>query len=151
MPKTWLAVSHLRQRAESDCLPICAQMVLTYLGRNESYERLTQLLGTRWFGTPARNMLRLEQIGLRVILTELSMAEIETRLQEDHPVIAFVNTADLPYWKVSTDHAVVVVGMDQESVYLNDPYFERVPQIVSRTAFELSSLRFNNQCVVIEK
>lgn len=151
MPKTWLAVSHLRQRVESDCLPICAQMVLTYLGRNESYERLLQLLGTRWFGTPARNILRLEQIGLSVVLIELSIAEIETRLQNNYPVIAFVNTADLPYWKVTADHAVVVVGIDEENVYLNDPYFEHAPQVVSRIAFELSLLRFNNQCVVIEK
>ncbi len=151
MPKIWLAVSHLRQRAESDCLPICAQMVLTYLGRNESYEQLAHLLSTRWFGTPARNILRLEQIGLRVALTELTMLEIETHLQNGRPVLAFVNTADLPYWNVSADHAVVVVGVDEESVYLDDPYFEHAPQVVSRTAFELSLLRFNNQCVIIEK
>jgi ABC-type bacteriocin/lantibiotic exporter with double-glycine peptidase domain len=126
-------------------------MVLAFLGRNESYGRLTQLLGTRWFGTPARNILRLEQIGLRVSLIELDITEIETHLQNGRPVIAFVSTADLPYWNVNTDHAVVVIGADEENIFLNDPYFANAPQSVSRTAFELSLLRFNNQCVIIEK
>ena len=149
MPKTLLSVSHLRQRAEADCLPICVQIVLAYLGRNEPYEHLVKVLGTRWFGTPADNILRLEQIGVTVTLTEFALNEIETHLRAGRPVITYVNTSELPYWSVSVDHVVVVVGADEKQVYLNDPYFERVPQSVSRIAFRLALLRFNNRCAIL--
>lgn len=149
MPKTLLAVSHLRQRAAADCLPVCAQIMLAYLGRPVAYERLIQVLGTRRFGTPAENVLRLEQLGIKVTLTELSLAEISEHLQNQRPVMAFVNTADLPYWNTRTDHVVVVVGMDEHTVYLNDPYFVEAPQPVSRAAFELSLLRFDYRCAIL--
>lgn len=152
MPKTSLAVSHLRQRVESDCLPICAQMVLAYLGRNESYERLINVLGTREFGTPADNILRLDQLGVRVTLEELSLAQIAGHLRNGRPVIAFVNTADLPYWNIDVDHVVVVVGIDgdEQVIDLNDPAVDEAPQHVPLSKFELSLLRFDNRCAVLE-
>ena len=36
---TLLSVSHLQQRSQADCLPVCAQMVLTYLGHPHSSEQ----------------------------------------------------------------------------------------------------------------
>ena len=150
MPKTLLAVSHLQQRAESDCLPPCVQMVLTYFGGDESYEQLTQILGTRWFGTPVENILRLDNIGSKVPLKESSLEEISSHLQNNRPVIAFVNTADLPYWHIDTNHVVVVVGIDDESVYINDLYFAEASQRVPRASFELSMLRFDFRCAVLE-
>lgn len=149
MPKTLLAVSHLRQQVESDCLPVCAQMVLAYLGRSESYERLIQLLGTRWFGTPSENILRLEQLNIHVTWRELSLTEIEAALRRNQPVIAFVDTADLPYWSTASDHVVVVVGIDEQFVYVNDPYFVEAPQTLPRPAFELSQQRFDYRCALL--
>jgi len=124
-------------------------MVLAYLGRDEPYERLIKVLGTRWFGTPADSILYLEQIGVAVTLAEFSLADIEMHLQAGRPVIAYVNTGELSYWSTSTDHVVVAVGVDTRLVYLNDPYFEDAPQSVSRTAFRLSLLRFNNRCALL--
>jgi uncharacterized protein YvpB len=60
-----------------------------------------------------------------------------------------VDTAELPYWSASADHAVVVVGVDEEWVYLNDPYFEDAPQSVSHIAFRLAQLRFDNRCALL--
>ena len=131
MPKTLLAVSHLRQQAESDCLPVCVQMALIYLGRSVPYEDLVRLLGTRWFGTPSENILRLEQLGIQVTLRELSWAEIEAALIRQQPVIAFVATADLPYGSTTADHVVVMVGIDAEFVYVNDPYFAELAECTS--------------------
>jgi len=124
-------------------------MVLAYLGRDEPYEHLVKVLGTRWFGTPADNIQRLEQIGVVVTLTELSLAEIEAHLRAKRPVVAYVDTSELPYWSVSADHVVVVVGIDEEQVYLNDPYFKDAPQSVSRVAFRLALLRFDNRCALL--
>lgn len=149
MPNKLLAVSRLQQRGEGDCLPTCAEMVLTFLGHHISYDALYAHLGTRWFGTPAANLLRLQTFGVRVSLEELDVAAIAQTLEGEIPVIAFVNTADLPYWNVDTDHAVVVVGIDDESVYLNDPYHAEQAQSVTRSAFTLAQLRFNNLCAVV--
>ena len=147
MPKTLLAVSHLRQQAESDCLPVCVQLVLCYLDRSVPYEDLVRLLGTRWFGTPSENILRLEQLDIQVTLRELSLAEIEAALIRQEPVIAFVATADLPYWPIASDH--VVVGIDEQFVYVNDPYFADAPQSVRRPSFELAQQRFDYRCALL--
>jgi ABC-type bacteriocin/lantibiotic exporter with double-glycine peptidase domain len=146
---TLLSVLHLQQRSQADCLPVCAQMVLTHLGHAHSYEQLVDLLGTRWFGTPFRRLKRLEQFGLSVTLSELSLVDIESHLKNDTPVIAYVHTADLSYWAKTVDHVVVVVGADNEKVYLNDPSYGQAPQVISRTEFELAQLRYDNLCAVI--
>lgn len=151
MQKILLDVLHSPQRANSDCLPICATMVLSYWGRNTSYNRLIKILGTRSFGTPSDNIQRLSQLGLNVTLTKLLPTEIYDCLREGSPVIAFVSTADLPYWHVDTDHAVVVIGMDEDVVYINDPYFSLAPQEVPHPLFELSQLKFNYKCAVVKK
>lgn len=125
-------------------------MVLDYLGRRQSRESLNELLGARWFGTPAANILRLQQLGLKVTLDEIPRPLIADYLKRLQPVIAFIHTADLAYWPVDTDHAVVVIGMDETSVYLNDPYYAEKTRQVSHAAFELSQLRFNHLCAVVE-
>jgi uncharacterized protein YvpB len=51
-----------------------------------------------------------------------------------------VSTVELPYWQISTDHAVLVVGMDGQRVYLHDPAFANAPIQVSMGAFELAWL-----------
>jgi uncharacterized protein YvpB len=38
----------------------------------------------------------------------------------------------------SCDHVAVVVGIDDSSVYLNDPYFDSAPQRVSHSDFLLA-------------
>jgi len=52
------------------------------------------------------------------------------------PVILSVGTAYLPYWTEDTDHAVVVAGMDANSVALHDPWFPTAPQVVERIQVE---------------
>jgi len=52
MPKNLLSVSHLQQRTQADCLPVCVQMVTNYLGMVLSYSELVTHLETKWFGTP---------------------------------------------------------------------------------------------------
>lgn len=124
-------------------------MVMEFAGRAAPYEQIRELLGTRWFGTPAANLFRLEKLNLRVELAELPWPGVREQLEQGRPVIAFVSTGDLPYWRLDTDHAVVVVGFEDERVFVNDPYFDAAPLMVPRTAFELSQLRFNHLCAVV--
>jgi uncharacterized protein YvpB len=61
-------------------------------------------------------------------------------LQEGHPVIVFVRTGELPHWTYSTDHALVVVGYDENLLYVNDPAHPEAPVTVPRGDFELAWL-----------
>jgi hypothetical protein len=45
-----------------------------------------------------------------------------------------VDTGSLDYWQADCPH-VVVVGIDDSSVWLNDPFFDTAPQQTSLTAF----------------
>jgi predicted double-glycine peptidase len=56
------------------------------------------------------------------------------------PVIVPLRTGELPHWSENIDHAVVVVGMDEHSVYLNDPAFATAPIQVPHGDFDLAWL-----------
>jgi ABC-type bacteriocin/lantibiotic exporter with double-glycine peptidase domain len=144
-----LSVLHLQQQTESDCLPICVQMVLTYLGFDVSYTQLVKLLGTKQFGTSFWNIKRLEQLGATVTIDHLASTEIGSNLAVGLPVIACLNTADLSYWSQAVDHVVVVVGIDEQQVYVNDPSLKRGSYAVPIAEFELAQLQYDNLCAVI--
>ena len=61
---------------------------------------------------------------------------MEMYLDVGLPVIAYVDPAFLTsYWPESTNHAVVVIGIEDERIYLNDPFFQAAPQILSLNEF----------------
>lgn len=131
--------AHWRQPREGDCLPACAAMVLTHLGRAVDYERLRQQLGTTDIGTPFSNLTRLQAWRL---IVEIGFGNIETlrlNLATGQPIIVAVATELLPYWITrpdidepyrETEHAVVVIGLENEMVFVNDPDFDVAPQSV---------------------
>lgn len=137
MLKRSLPVSLQKQAARVDCLAACAAMVLDYIGRPCPYEHLVRLLGIRPIGAPSSNILRLEQLGVRVAYLAGSLGDLENLVAQGYPCIAFLDTAELPYWSEAVFHAVVVVGMDDEYIYVNDPAFDQAPQRISWGDFEL--------------
>jgi hypothetical protein len=42
----------------------------------------------------------------------------------------------LDHWEQRCDHVAVVVGLDHEAVFLNDPYFDVAPQRTSLASFQ---------------
>ncbi|MDX1523805.1 MAG: C39 family peptidase, partial [Anaerolineae bacterium] len=69
--------------------------------------------------------------------------QIETlhqQLEHNIPPIVFVATQDLSYWKEATGHAVVVAGLDEQSIYLHDPSFAEAPKNVPLPEFDLAWL-----------
>ncbi len=124
-------------------------MLLDYLGQSASYERLLILLRIGPYGTPRTNILRLESLGVHVIYHEATLDILANYLLAGQPVIAFVDTAHLPYWSESTNHAVLVVGLEEDSVLLHDPAFDN-PQTVPIRDFELAWMECDGMCAVIE-
>ncbi|MBX3059008.1 MAG: peptidase C39 family protein [Anaerolineae bacterium] len=145
-----LPVSHQQQKHQSDCLAACAAMILNYLQIPIGYERLMQLLKVDAIGTPFRNLQNLSSLGLSILIEEGDLATVQTHLEAGLPVITAVDTRQLSYWQEETDHAVVIVGLDDTSVYLHDPDFAGFPQVVSRAEFELSWLEKNYLYAVIQ-
>jgi len=150
MPAPWLPVSHQKQRHRSDCLVACATMVLDYLGRSIRYSRLLRLLGvTPDLGAPASNVRRLSSLNVSVEYGAGTIDDLAEHIERSVPCIAFVHTIHLSYWTEATRHAVVVAGTDEEHVYLNDPFFDIAPQVVSRLEFELAWDEMDNTYAVI--
>jgi uncharacterized protein YvpB len=92
---------------------------------------------------------------------ERGQGDVETlwsRLTTGLPVIVAVRTDDLVHWikrtdihdeEKATDHAVVVVGLDEQTVYVNDPDFEQAPQMIDLDEFLLAWLERDYEYVVI--
>ena len=131
-----LPLSNVRQRQLADCLVACTAMVLQYLYIPLGYERLLEILGTTDAGTPFSRLDQLKQWRLAVTGGEGDMATLHTHLETGLPVIVAVHTWALPYWQnIDTEHAVVIVGLDDNDVYLLDPAFAEAPQVVDHNAF----------------
>ncbi len=127
-------------------------MVLDYIGKPVNYDRLLRLLRIdSEYGTPASNASNLTELGVEVLYGRGTLEDIRGHLAADRPSIAFVNTGELPYWDEATGHAVVVVGLDDEKVYLNDPAFNSAPQIISHGDFLLAWLEADEYYAVIRR
>ncbi len=113
-------------------------MVLDYLQVPARYEDLLKRLRIDSAGAPFRNLRLLESLGVRVLVEQGELNTLHTHLERGLPPIAFVATQQLSYWNEATGHAVVVVGFDQNQIYLNDPNFPDAPKVISAAEFELA-------------
>ena len=118
-----LAVPHLQQSKNGECLATCTAMILTYSNHPYPLGQLLKILRIQpEMGAPFSNIVNLEQLGLLVGYQQEGALETLYRLlTHGWPCLIAVDTGELPYWQSSTGHVVVLVGMDGEHVYLNDP------------------------------
>lgn len=145
-----LPIPQRRQLSQADCLAACAAMILDYLGKPAEYERLLALLDIGPIGAPRRNIVRLARLGVDVVYREATPPILIELLRTGTPVIAFVDTAELPYWSSATNHAVVVVGVEGDDLLVNDPAFVDVPIRVPLDEFELAWLNADYMCTIID-
>ena len=153
VPKVLLSIPHQRQQHDGDCLAACAAMVLAHLGHTIDYMDLLQLLNVQSYSAPAGNIRQLSQLNFNVTYSQTDMAGLEALLNQGQPLIVFVRTGELPHWTYSTDHALVIVGYDDDQVYVNDPDREEneVPIAIPRGDFELAWLERDYYYGVIER
>lgn len=122
MPRR-LLVPYYRQLKPGFCLAACAQMVLAYLGSIlEQAELVRQLDVQAYLGAPARNIRRLASGDRFVTIESGDLAKLKQWLDNAIPVIAFIQAGELPHWRGEHfQHAVVVIEISQESVWILDP------------------------------
>lgn len=150
MPTHWLPIPHRTQRNKADCLVACVAMALDYLDKPIDYERLMSLLDIKPdIGGRASNVRRVSVLGVSVYYSTGTLDDLARYIAQDMPCIVFVNTAYLGYWPEATRHVMVVIGLDAEHVYINDPFFDTAPQSTSRLEFELAWDEFDNAYAVL--
>ncbi|MBI1918599.1 MAG: peptidase C39 family protein [Planctomycetes bacterium] len=135
MPSGWLNVPHYKQEFNYSCMAACVRMVLAHQGRSLSEAELRQLLNTQPSGTTPRNLTALGPLGLDVQLAVSNLSQLRDMLAAGLPPLVFVDTGPLEYWQTDCAHVAVLVGMDDTSVYLNDPFFDSAPQQSSLASF----------------
>jgi hypothetical protein len=127
-------------------------MILLYLGLTPNYEHLLKVLRIRpEVGTPAYNVRELERLGVRVVYKQGTLVELAEHLANNHPCLTPVQTGELSYWSAQTKHAVVVRGLDDDYVYVNDPAFSIAPVLVPRGDFDLAWLAQDEYYAVITR
>lgn len=128
MSKPYITVLHYQQERNYSCLPACVRMVLAFWGSQHPEGELRGLFKTKLGGTsPARVMFELPTLGFNAAVLAASFRELQEAIAEGLPCIAQVWTGDLSYWDEECMHAVVVAGVEESKVAVNDPAFGEAP------------------------
>jgi len=134
-----LPVPHYLQLDDGYCLPACVQMVLAYWGIERKQADVAKQLGLiPGVGVPGNRIKMLASRKLKVFYGAGDLSDLKTALDQEIPPIVLVHTGELPYWKQATAHAAVLLGMDNQLVYLNDPAIAQGTIAVSLGDFELA-------------
>ena len=109
-----LSLPHKPQQGDGYCLPACVQMVLAYFGVTRSQEVIGKTLGLNPpFGTRHSNIQKLASSTLLVTYEAGDLPDIRNWLDQDVPVIAFVQAGELPHWSgYHFQHAFAIFRYD---------------------------------------
>lgn len=147
-----ISLPHVQQSAEGACLLACTRMVLAHLGLEYSESELGRVLGVREFGTPSFAIWQLASLGLEVTYREWSIPQLLEALDAGRPVIAFVRTGLLDYWRQDVAHAVVIVGIEVgQTFWLHDPVLPAGPSSVSWNGLLAAWAEFAYRGATIER
>jgi ABC-type bacteriocin/lantibiotic exporter with double-glycine peptidase domain len=144
-----LSVPHHPQLDDGYCLPACVQMVLAYWGIERAQRDIADDLGL--IPVPGNRIKMLSSKKLDVSYGVGELADLEGTLAQGVPPIALVYTGELPYWEHATAHAVVLLGMAEQTIYLNDPAIVQGNIAVPLGDFELAWEEMANLYAAIEK
>lgn len=152
MPSVLLPVTHRVQRIDGLCLAVSAQMILEYLGVSASEADLVRRLRIKIpVGTPFPMIERLRSRRIDVHLGALTETQLRHLLEQNRPVICRLWTVMLPYWNdENISHVAVVVGYDDQRVYLNDPAFPNAPQPVLWDGFLAAWEEYDRMTAIIQ-
>jgi len=145
-----LNLQHQVQLEDSWCLPACASIVCSYWEQPIYQGDLARWFGTSSIGTPAKNITALTKFGFEVTVKDGSLELLRDLLLNNVPAILFVRTSDLPYWQVDTAHAIVIAGLDVDTVYIFDPAFEDTPKSVPIEEMMLAWSYFDYTLAIIK-
>ncbi len=136
MPRYFIPVPHRQQELDYSCVPACVRMLLAFYGQEHSERELRILFKTRPGGTSAANvMIRLPELGFGAVVFTATYYELERAIRSGTPGIVQLWTEYISYWDEAWMHDVVVVGLDEENVLVNDPAFSEAPKKIRHAEF----------------
>lgn len=105
-------------------------------------EDIVELLDTDFTGTVARHVHRVSRLGFVTAIYRATWDDLLRHLKAGLPCIVLVHTIHFPQQAPDRAgrHAVVVVGCDEEIVYLHDPMVESGPTRMPRSSFHAAWL-----------
>jgi ABC-type bacteriocin/lantibiotic exporter with double-glycine peptidase domain len=135
-----LPLLHKPQRGDGYCLPACVQMIFAYLGMDYSQEVIGKKLGLNPpLGTSHSNIQKLTSFNVRIVYETGSLTTVRDWVNQGVPVIVFVQAGELPYWLGHHfQHAILVVGIDAQTVYVMDPALDTGPTRTDEESFMLA-------------
>lgn len=150
MTQLILPVPHVSQRQQGECLAACVAMMLLHLGQAVNYDHLLKLLRVKsGIGAPISNVLQLDKLGLSITYRQGTWSDLQNHLLNNQPCLTPVQSGELPYWTEDTYHAVVVIGLDDDNIYLNDPALPASPISAPRGDFDLAWLARDEMYAVL--
>lgn len=146
-----LTVPYFPQQADGYCLPACAQMAFAHLDVSRSQAVLGRQLGIiKDSGVPYSHVVRLASPEFNIIFATGVLKDIEQWLVQGLPVIVFVQASELPYHRGKWfQHAVLIIGLDEQNIYILDPDTEIVPVKVPVLDFLLAWDAMDNHFAVL--
>jgi len=127
-------------------------MALAYWGIKYSQQKISRILKLRaGLGVPAPNITLLRSPQIDVYYTiGASLDNILQWLQAAIPIIAFVQAGELPHWRgIKSQHAVLVVGVEDGELLVHDPGLDHGPVIVPLDDFLLAWDEMDTRCAII--
>ena len=149
MPGISMLVPHCQQSSPGACLPACVRMVLSALGNECSEAQVATLLGSYEFGTPASRIERLNEWGYQVQYGRFSFEQLEDALAYGRFLIVFVRADVLPWADFGGFHALVLVRVTPDFVFVNDPVLDDGPSRLPTDYFLLAWEEFDCLAAVI--
>ena len=146
---------HHQQEDDRSCVFASLAMVWSAYGKEVSQSEFRDYMGATQRGTQIDvtwNRIPFEKWDLECeIKFDAKLEERQASLNAGVPVIAIVRSVLLPYSDRDFLHAIVIVGIDQEYVYINDPLTDgQVPIRMSQDTF-LQAWEWYARCAIIIK
>jgi ABC-type bacteriocin/lantibiotic exporter with double-glycine peptidase domain len=127
-------------------------MVLAFYGQPVTESQLRALFKTHPSATSLANvLLRLPELGFYASVISASFFDLERNMENGVPCIVQVWTEHLSYWHDLWMHDLVVVGIEGETVWVNDPAFPKAPRTVAKHEFERAWAAADRLLIQIEK
>lgn len=147
-----LKVPFISQRKPGECLAACAAMLCAYWNMPVDYQVLVRDLEIRVdAGGLLENIRHLTRYGFSAFYRRQNrLDDLYRALENGWPPIVGVQAGEFPYWtEPPTQHAVVVVGMTLDAIWLNDPASAHAPIAVPYGDFDLAWLEMDEAFAVI--
>jgi len=125
-------------------------MLLDYLQIPNNYEALLKILRIGYAGAPFRNLRYLEKLGASVSIEQGQIDTLRLFLAKQLSPIVFIATQELWYWNEASKHAIVIAGIDDDYVYINDPAFPDAPKVVTVDEFSLAWLEMDEFFAILQ-